>query len=167
MAHAASARLGRLAVVVRGWTGTRLYADRPVRVRIASRGHPTILSLPLEEYVAGTVTAETGAAWPAEALQAQAVASRTYALHRMLRPRGFRHDLTGSTLDQVFRPGAPVPATIAAAVDATRGVYLTAATVAAPDDLAPINALFHASCGGATDTAASVWGEAVAESGQP
>ena len=41
----------------------------------------TVNVLPLEDYVRGVVPAEMQAGWPQQALQAQAVAARTYAVH--------------------------------------------------------------------------------------
>lgn len=132
---------------------------------MANRGRRAILILPLEEYVAGTLAAETSPAWNAEALKAQAVVSRTYALHRLAHPRALRYDVVGSVLDQVFRPGLPVSEAVSSAVHATRAEYLTAAWPADRDAGAPLNALFHASCGGATDTAAAIWGRDEGERG--
>ena len=132
---------------------------------MADPGRRAILILPLEEYVAGTVAAETSRAWKNEALKAQAVVSRTYALNRLAHPRALRYDMVGSVLDQVFRPGLPVSAAVSAAVDATRAEYLAGAGPGDRGRGAPIGALFHASCGGATDAAATVWGQDAGERG--
>ncbi len=61
------------------YTGTALGAapaGAKVRVLIGS----TVKTLPLETYVRGVISAEMPASWPAAALEAQAVAVRTYAL---------------------------------------------------------------------------------------
>lgn len=43
----------------------------------------TVHTMPLETYVAGVVSAEISPTFPADALRAQAVAARTYAVHKM------------------------------------------------------------------------------------
>ncbi len=97
----------------------------------------------LEEYLRGVVPAEVPALWPAEALKAQAVAARTYALYAI--EHGGRHpnaDLCTTTHCQVYDPAKIHPATDAAIAE-TAGVvahYLGET----------INALFCASCGGHT-----------------
>jgi len=51
--------------------------------------------MPLEEYLRGVIPAEMPASWPMEALKAQAVAARTYALRAMATPR---HPAQGADL---------------------------------------------------------------------
>src|SRR6266404_3735489 len=76
-------------------------------------------TLGLESYLKGVVPAEMPSAWPPEALKAQAVAARSYALANMTTGRAF--DLYGDTRSQVFGGvKAENPAT-SAAVDATKG----------------------------------------------
>jgi stage II sporulation protein D len=103
----------------------------------------------LEEYVAAVVPREIGRA-PAAALEAQAVAARSYAL-----ARGERHledgaDLCDGTHCQVFQglPAATEDSRRAAA--ATRGLVLSQKrrVIAAP---------FHAVCGGRTARPRDVW----------
>jgi stage II sporulation protein D len=56
----------------------------PGALRLSLRGERSLdaVSLvPLEPYVASAVASETPAGWPAEALKAQAVVARSYALH--------------------------------------------------------------------------------------
>lgn len=134
-----------------------MHADRRVRVLTAAGPSSAVLAVPLEEYVARTVAAETTARWEIEALRAQAVASRTYALYRLTRPRSVRYDVLGGVLDQPFLPALPVAESVCAAVVATGAEYLTEApsTGLRPP---PLRGFFHANCGGATDSAASVWG---------
>ncbi|TML99436.1 MAG: SpoIID/LytB domain-containing protein [Actinobacteria bacterium] len=81
-------------------------------------------ALGLEQYVAGVVSAESPSAWPAAALQAQAVAARTYALTTNAGGAlGF--DQYADTRSQMYRGvAAETPATNAA-VNATRGQVVT------------------------------------------
>ena len=46
-----------------------------------------IISIPLEKYVLGVLSKEVPEDWPLEAIKAQAVASRTYAMYRKAHPR--------------------------------------------------------------------------------
>src|SRR5829696_510783 len=58
--------------------------------------------LPLDFYLRGVVPVEMSPAWPAEALKAQAVAARSYAVRR-LHPTTGRYDLYDDTRSQVYR----------------------------------------------------------------
>ncbi len=113
-----------------------------------------INELPLEEYIKGVVAGEVGKSWDAEALKAQAVVARTYALVQR-RAEGaagkMRYDLTSTVLDQVYK-GGDIPESIAAAVEKTRGEILTL-------DGKPIIAFYHSTSGGMTEDAAEVFGK--------
>jgi SpoIID/LytB domain protein len=56
----------------------------------------------LEYYLRSVVPAEMPSTWSAAALQAQAVASRTYALHGVLNPKATWFDVIGDTRDQAY-----------------------------------------------------------------
>ena len=75
--------------------------------------------LGLEAYLKGVVPSEMPSNWPAEALQAQAVAARSYALANLTKGRGF--DLYGDTRDQAYGGVAAESPSASAAVDATKG----------------------------------------------
>jgi stage II sporulation protein D len=106
----------------------------------------------LEQYLAGVVPKEMPSAWPEEALKAQAVAARSYALSHRLGGKGF--DLYADVRSQVYGgiPGEDPRAT--AAIEATKGEVLLW-------EGKPIDALFHSTSGGATVDAAEVFGKAV------
>ena len=101
----------------------------------------------LEDYVAAVVASEVPSSWPADALRAQAVAARTFAVaQKISQGPGARAHLGASVLDQVYRGTAhPHPATLKAARD-TGGEVLTWGA-------APIAAYFSASCGGKSESA--------------
>ena len=61
-----------------------------------------INSVPLEDYLYGVVPQEVVPSWPAAALEAQAVAARTYALHTMEENKGKFYDISTSTDHQVY-----------------------------------------------------------------
>ncbi len=131
------------------WAAAPVAADPGVRVRLDGR----VQTLPLERYVAGAVAGEVYPDWPAEALKAQAVVARTYALYERARNRGAGHDLESTVISQRFLAGRVAPS-IGAAVAATGGEYLSFAD-------APILAAFHSSSGGQTASSEEVWGEAL------
>ena len=141
----------------RAWPEPALPAT--VKVRVAAQGGSRTLTLQLEDYVLGAVRAEvlpsTLRAQPASrALDVQAVVSRTYAAANLGRHAAEGYDLCATTHCQVYRPAAAGegPGDAAArAVGATRGQVVTFRG-------RPIQALFHAECGGHTASAASVWG---------
>jgi stage II sporulation protein D len=113
-----------------------------------------INSVGLEDYVAGVLEGEIPASWEAEALAAQAVASRSYALYeRASRGRAPWH-VTATTTHQVYADSARVHDAIRKAVERTRGEVLTFAG-------RPILAAFHSASGGRTAAAAEVWGRSL------
>ena len=61
----------------------------PSTVTVELDGKPTVL--PLETYVEGVVAAEIAASFPVEAIRAQAVAARTYAVYKLGRGRPAAH----------------------------------------------------------------------------
>jgi stage II sporulation protein D len=106
----------------------------------------------LEAYVKGVVPAEMPSSWPAEALKAQAVAARSYALANLQQGESF--DLYGDGRNQIYGGvGAETPAA-SAAVDATRGIVVLYGGKVA-------DTVFCASSGGRTATAAEATGRAV------
>jgi stage II sporulation protein D len=77
----------------------------------------------LEDYVRGVVSQEVSSDWPAEALKAQAVASRSYAV--ATRKKGATYDVFADTRSQVYGGVDAEEFTTGAAVDATKGKVLT------------------------------------------
>jgi stage II sporulation protein D len=104
-----------------------------------------IEELPLDDYVAGVLSGEMPATFPAEAQKAQAVAARSYALVKKIEAEaaGRSFHLGASMLSQVYAGAAPNPAARAAAA-ATRGEVLVRGNE-------PVEAFFHAACGGRTE----------------
>lgn len=114
-------------------------------IRVLTSSSPrTVVELRLEDYVAGVVSGEMPATFPPEALKAQAVAARSYALTRKIEAQaaGRGHDIASGVLAQVWteRPGAAARA----AAEATAGEVLVVG-------MEPVEAYFHASCGGRTE----------------
>ena len=98
--------------------------------------------VPLERYVRGVVSAEMPSSWPLAALEAQAIASRTYAL--TADAGGSRFDVYSDTRSQVYLGVAAETASTNAAVAATAGQIVTYAGQ-------PAITYFFASSGGMTE----------------
>jgi stage II sporulation protein D len=137
--RALAALLGILAIAPGRAAGEEL-----IRVLVSPEGRE-VAELRLEDYVAGVVAGEMPASFPAEALKAQAVAARSYALTRKIdaQAAGRAWDIGSGVLSQVFSRERP-SAAARAATDATHGEVLAVA-------MEPVEAYFHASCGGRTE----------------
>lgn len=134
------------------------FNDKPFRGRIEvfanTRGALTVVNvIGLEDYVRGVVPNELS--FPAlEALKAQAVAARTYALKNrgQFAPEGF--DLLPTTRSQVYRGLSSETPLTTRAVDETRGIVATYKGE-------PINALYTSTCGGRTEDVENIFNHAV------
>lgn len=120
-------------------------------LRFSPDGHGRVLTVNavgLDDYVRGVVAAEMPSSWPVAALEAQAVAARTYAITTELGASAY--DLYDDTRSQVYGGvGAETPATDAA-VAATSGQIVTY-------DGRPAVTYFFASSGGHTESIQNVW----------
>jgi len=116
-----------------------------LEVRRVPSGLAVIHALPLEDYVSDVTMAEMPVRFPPAALEAQAVAARTFAVFKKLEAvaEGRPWHLGATVLDQVYRAGPPDPRARAAAL-ATAGEVLVF-------EHAPIEAYFHSTCGGRTE----------------
>jgi stage II sporulation protein D len=120
---------------------------------VPGRGGLVVVNeVPLEEYLAGTLGREMYGSWDLGALKAQAVASRTYALHELEVRRDAPWHLRAGTRSQVYGGVEAESERVAAALEATRGEVLV-------ENGHPILAAFHSSSGGRTASAREVWGE--------
>lgn len=98
----------------------------------------------LEEYLLSVVPQEMQANWPLEALKAQAVAARTYALSHLGRWSAEGFDLVDDTTDQVYDGLTAERSLTNTAVWLTRGQALIY-------NSQYVNAMYHASSGGHTE----------------
>jgi len=122
-----------------------------VRVRRILRLATSLVeTVPLEPYVAAVLPAEIGGNAPAAALEAQAVAARSYAVARTGRHSDQEADLCDGVHCQVFAGLGRATAATRRAAEATRGLVLVqrGRVIAAP---------FHAVCGGRTARPSDVW----------
>ncbi|TVQ08794.1 MAG: SpoIID/LytB domain-containing protein [Leptolyngbya sp. DLM2.Bin27] len=104
----------------------------------------------IEAYLYGVVGSEMPASWPHEALKAQAVAARSYALYRRDRTRNQLFDVGTTTAHQVYKGLASEAPSVHAAVNATQGQVLTHGGRV-------IEAVFHSSSGGHTENSEDIW----------
>jgi len=86
-------------------------------------GINAINAVALEDYIAGVISRESPSSWPLEALKAQAVAARTYAVTTTKGGNGFDH--YPDTRSQVYGGVAAETASTDEAVSATRGQVVT------------------------------------------
>lgn len=119
------------------------------------KGALTVINeLDLEDYVMGVIAGEVPQDWPLEALKAQAIAARTFAVLKRTeaRKRGDSYDLENTSFFQVYQGTERVNENIVKAVAKTRHEIATFKN-------APIMAFFHSNCGGCTSKAVGVWSQ--------
>lgn len=90
-----------------------------------NEGWLAVNSLNLERYVASVVGAEMPSHWSAEALKAQAVAARSYALVHLIRPATADYNLGDTTRWQAYKGLNSETGATRSAVGATRGLVLS------------------------------------------
>lgn len=96
-----------------------------LRLYCNQNGLVVVNHIPLEQYIASVVGAEMPSYWPDEALRAQAVAARSYALAHMARPADPDWNLGATTRWQVYQGLASETGPARAAADFTRGLVLS------------------------------------------
>jgi len=106
-------------------------------------GLAAVNALDLEDYVRGVVSAESPSAWPTEALKAQAVAARTYAITS--HAGGALFDQYADTRSQVYRGVAAETPNTDAAIAATEGQVVTYGGQ-------PVTTYFFSTSGGETES---------------
>lgn len=106
----------------------------------------------MEDYLRGVVPPELGVRteFELEAVKAQAVAARTYAMAHLKQYDPEPYDMKSSIMDQVYDGATGENKLANKAIDLTAGRVMMH-----KDEL--INAYFHSTCGGRTDDIADVW----------
>ncbi len=131
-----------------------------LRISVNSDGRTidAINMVPLEPYLAGVVGAEMPQYWEPAALQAQAIAARTYCLYTKNRfGKNRTWDLSRTQASQVYKGVDGESERIWDAVTKTRGMVLTAPTDDGTTEVFP--AYYSSTCGGHTEDCAKVFGE--------
>lgn len=104
----------------------------------------------LEEYLYGVVPAEMPSSYAEEALKAQALAARTYAMTKLGAHTGSGYQLCDTTACQVYKGYSTETEKTNRAVDETAGQVICY-------NGSPIEAVFSASTGGYTENSENVW----------
>ncbi|NDJ19554.1 SpoIID/LytB domain-containing protein [Myxacorys almedinensis] len=135
------------------WIGDRWYRGS-VAIVPTGKGLTAINYVDLEHYLFSVLGSEMNGSWPQEALKAQAVAARSYALYERENSRSPLFDLGNTTGWQVYGGVQTESGGTQSAVAATAGQVLTS-------NNRVINAVFHSSAGGCTDRSEEVWVQAL------
>lgn len=122
-----------------------------IDIRKNKRGsYQVINELGLDDYVRAVVGEEMSSRWPIEALKAQAVIARTYALYRKSKSASLLYDLSATVDSQMFTGDARDKQGPATAARDTEGEVLTYGGEV-------VETLYHSACGGETEGAKDVW----------
>jgi stage II sporulation protein D len=135
-----------------GWDNVRYRGSLSI-IR-ASGGFSVVNELELESYLRGILKMEMSPEWPFEALKAQAILARTYAVKNRGRFAARGYDLDATENSQLYRGvNAEDPRTDRAVAE-TKGAILTW-------EGAPASIFYHSDSGGATADVSHVWGGSV------
>jgi len=105
----------------------------------------------LEDYLKGVLPREVNRFWPIAMIEAQAIVSRSFAVHEALRRKNKDYDLTDDTFSQVYGGRSSERWRTTRAVEATKGKVLEYKGQVLP-------AYFHSCCGGHTQDVSRAWG---------
>ena len=131
------------------WIGDRWYRGRTRLIRQGS-SLTAINYVDLEQYLYSVVGAEAVSSWPIEALKAQAVAARSYALYKRNTEASKLYDLDTTIGTQVYKGLDSEYTTTHEAVNSTLGQIMTYNNEV-------ILAAFHSSSGGHTENVEDIW----------
>lgn len=142
-----AAKAGELSLDGRRYRGA-------LELRHKGGGLTAVNIVPVDGYLRSVVPEEMPVDWPAEAIRAQSVAARSFALASRGRHASEGYDLCTTTHCQLYTGTAAEKSASNAAIKATRGEVLTYGGK-------PIEALFHTDSGGMTENSEDVWGSHV------
>ncbi len=129
------------------WLGKRRYRGE-LKVRYGQNSFKVVNYVKIEKYLNSVVGSEMPKSWPMPALQAQAIAARTYAL-RQHGKAGF-YDVNSTEMSQAYLGVESETSTTKYAVESTKSLVLVYKGKL-------INAVFHSSSGGLTEASGDVW----------
>ena len=142
-----AAKAGELSLDGRRYRGA-------LELRHKSGGLTAVNIVPVDGYLRSVGPEEMPVDWPAEAIKAQSVAARSFALASRGRHASEGYDLCTTTHCQLYTGTTAEKSASNAAIKATRGEVLTYGGK-------PIEALFHTDSGGMTENSEDVWGSHV------
>ena len=119
--------------------------------RRSTGGNINVINVvPVDDYVRGVLPYEMSPSWPLEALKAQAVCARTYALMQTKHYKSYKFDVCNTTDCQVYYGANNANSVTDQAAEETRGVVLTYNGQLA-------SAYYYSSNGGASESSQNVW----------
>ena len=128
------------------WVGQKRFSGK-LNLFVSDSEILVVNVLGIEKYLSSVVGSEMPTKWPIEALKAQAIASRTYALKQ----KGNNlFDIDSTQKNQVYNGLESRTYKTIRAVKSTRSLVLTYKNKL-------INSLFHSSSGGMTENSQDVW----------
>ncbi len=130
------------------WINSKRYSGK-INIVIRNNKIFVINVLGVEKYLNSVVGSEMPHQWHIEALKAQAIASRTYALQKT---NNGLYDIDSTQTNQVYNGLESSTAKTRRAVRETRSLVMTYKNKL-------INALFHSSSGGMTENSEDVWSD--------
>lgn len=126
-------------------------SEQTVRVKILSENR--VVTMSLEDYVLGVLSVEATLEDESEALKAQAIVTRTYALNNLGRHSSEGFDLCSNTHCQQYVSSE------GRASEKMRNAVAATARVVLRDSRGQLaDAYFHAACGGMTANIETLWG---------
>jgi stage II sporulation protein D len=129
---------------------TKKYRGQIDIIRTKDNALTVVNRVDLESYVKGVLYHEVPRRWPLQAIQAQAIVTRTYALYQTKERARQLYDVTGDIYSQVYGGRSAERHRTNIAVNRTRGAILTYQNKILP-------AYFHSMCAGHTENAAELW----------
>lgn len=128
----------------------RYYRGGITAKRLSNSDMTIINTLPLEEYLYGVIPGEMPVSWPQEALKAQAVAARGFALSNFNKYEEFDFNLCTTVNSQVYKGYSVEKPNSNRAVDETKGKVVTYRGKI-------IEPYYHSNSGGQTENSENVW----------
>jgi stage II sporulation protein D len=122
-----------------------------LKIQNKSKKLTVINDVCIEHYIQGVLPSEMPTSWNKEALKAQAIAARTYAIANYGKHSSKGFDLTDTKMDQVYNGIKDETEATNRAVLETSGIIMTY-------NEKPINAMYSSSAGGQTRSAQQVYG---------
>ncbi|MCK9328359.1 MAG: SpoIID/LytB domain-containing protein [Candidatus Cloacimonetes bacterium] len=125
-----------------------------IKIKEAQNNKLVIINcIDLESYVAGVISAEIGASSPFEALKAQAIATRTITIKKILNNKHQKdgYDLCSTVHCQVYKGLKNQSSASYRSAIETSGLILVY-------NNQPIDAVYSSSCGGVSESTENLWG---------
>ncbi len=132
-------------------TGKKKRYRGAIDISVNKKGQLLVINaVELEAYIRGVLYHEVSHRWPLEAIKAQAVAARTYALYQAEVNKEGPYDVTSDIYSQVYGGRSAERYRTNMAAERTKGQVLLYNGKILP-------AYFHASCGGHTENVKELW----------